>query len=166
MDFTRIYPHPKHKPFKLKVNETGDNFIAEIYLPGKGAYNIETQFGFLIHEIAHIKFNKFLDDKIEKYVHSFPSSVLRVKKGNIFISEGLLNYLSERYAYETEFNITTNFYQETYQAKFGDESLNEVYQQIEELIISDLGETHNKLMQSISFAKGKRIFDVLMAYQR
>lgn len=60
----------------------------------------------LIHELAHIRFYRFINRYISQLVGLFPSEILKQKTdGSILINQDLYDYLNERHSFEHEFRL-------------------------------------------------------------
>lgn len=57
----------------------------------------------LIHEMAHIKFDEFLEKNLNQLSLVFPETLLKKTNGFYTINQQLYDYLTERYAHEVEF---------------------------------------------------------------
>lgn len=57
-----------------------------------------------IHEVAHVRMNLFLQKNLHRFVGRFPHDFLSIDplNGEIHVNSHFINYLHERYAFETE----------------------------------------------------------------
>lgn len=75
-----------------------------VFVPDKAVTDIENDVIVLIHELAHIRFDMFLEKNIDQLVKRFSWTLLRkAPDGKIEINQQLYDFLTERYALETEY---------------------------------------------------------------
>lgn len=62
----------------------------------------------LVHELTHVRYDRFFRNNIEKMVGKFPPDLLRRSEdGKVLIDEQLAHYLNERFSHETEFYLVS-----------------------------------------------------------
>lgn len=62
----------------------------------------------LVHELTHVRYDRFFRNNIEKMVGKFPPDLLRKSEdGKVLIDEQLAHYLNERFSHETEFYLVS-----------------------------------------------------------
>ena len=60
----------------------------------------------LVHELAHVRFQSFLESHIENLLKKLPSDLIYLtEKGEAVISSDLITFLDERYAFETQYEL-------------------------------------------------------------
>ena len=106
-------PRQSSKSINVQVTEAVKNnkskplIIKNANLVGLAEKTSEGDMGPLltmVHELAHVRYDKFFQNNIEKMVGKFPPDLLRRSEdGKVLIDEQLANYFTERFSHETEF---------------------------------------------------------------
>ena len=67
-------------------------------------------FASLIHELAHVRFESFMKVNIDQIATKFPTTYIKKGlNGRYQFREDLYNYLTERFAHESEFQTVSSF---------------------------------------------------------